>query len=359
MYAAKRAGKGQVAMYDSSMVLPEVADLHYRPLLIDAMKAGDIDCVFQPIIDLKTGRLHSMEALARWEVGGTNVDQSYFIKLAGRLGLLPTLTDHMLDVACRQLADWSTRFGLTDLQVGVNVPPGLMTDKDFPERVAVVLRRHRLGADRLILEITEDALLGDTAIARSVSDQLRRSGVNLWLDDFGTGYSSLLSLRQIALQSVKIDIAFVANIHTDPEAERFLRALLVLARDLDLLVTAEGVERPEQEEILRSLGCQLGQGYLYARPVPAPELDYLLCQRGATGLAAAAGGPCADVPAANGTPGDGRSAAGGKPGATPGPVNGARRAAVDRRRPATEPAVGATGSEPAPYAGIARPAALL
>ena len=97
-----------------------------------------------------------------------------------------------------------------------------MTDRDFPRRVAGALQRHRLGENRLLLEITEDALLGETAVARAVADRLRQSGVHLWLDDFGTGYSSLLSLRQIPLQAVKIDIAFVANIHTDPSAEQFL-----------------------------------------------------------------------------------------------------------------------------------------
>jgi len=276
MYAAKRRGKGQLALYESSMVLPEAADLRHRPLLIDAITNGAIDCVFQPIIDLQTGRVHCMEALARWRVDGHTIAQDYFIGLAGRLGLLPALTDLMLDRACAQLTEWSARFDRDDLLVGVNVPPGLMTDRDFPRRIAAVLKRHALAADRLILEITEDALLGQTDAAPPVADRLRRLGVRLWLDDFGAGYSSLLSLRQISLHAVKIDIAFVANIHTDPAAERFLRALLALGRDLGLTVTAEGVELPEQAQILRSLGCPLVQGYLYAHPAPAAEFDHLL-----------------------------------------------------------------------------------
>lgn len=172
-----------------------------------------------------------------------------------------------------------------------------MTDRDFPRRVAAILRRHGLGPDRLILEITEDALLGETALAQQVAERFRRMGVQLWLDDFGTGYSSLLSLRQMSLQAVKIDIAFVANIHTDPSAERFLRALLALGRDLDLLVTAEGVELVEQADILRELGCQLVQGFLYARPAPAAELDALIAHgpRSATGRPAPDGSPAHDV----------------------------------------------------------------
>lgn len=276
MYSAKRAGKGQLALYEPSMVLPEAADLQYRPLLIDAIRGGTIQSVYQPILDLASGRVHCMEALARWQVDGQPVPQDYFIKLAGRLKLLPALTDLMIDRACAQLADWTDRLGATDLRVGVNVPPGLMTDRDFPRRIAVTLRRHRIAAHRLVLEITEDALLGETALARSVADQLRRAGVQLWLDDFGTGYSSLLSLRQISLQAVKIDIAFVANIHTDPSAAQFLRALLALGHDLELMVTAEGVELPEQAAILRDLGCQFVQGFLYARPAPPGEFDVLL-----------------------------------------------------------------------------------
>lgn len=276
MYAAKRAGKGQLALYESSMVLPEAADLQYRPLLIEAIKSGAIDCVFQPILNLETGRVHCMEALARWRVDGQTVPQDYFISLAGRLKLLVALTDLMVDRACAQLADWSARLGCHDLRVGVNVPSGLMADREFPRRIEAALRRYGLKADRLVLEITEEALIGETAVAQVVAEQLRLSGVRLWLDDFGTGYSSLLSLRQISLQAVKIDIAFVANIHTDLSAERFLRALLALGRDLGLLVTAEGVELPEQAAVLRSLGCQFAQGYLYARPAPGGELDAML-----------------------------------------------------------------------------------
>jgi diguanylate cyclase (GGDEF)-like protein len=288
MYAAKRAGKGQLAIYEPSMVLPEAADLRYRPLLTEAIRTGAIDCVYQPILDLASGRVQCMEALARWQVDGQPVRQDYFIKLAGRLKLLPALTDLMVDRACAQLADWAARLGRSDLQVGVNVPPGLMTDRDFPHRIATTLQRHRVRADRLVLEITEDALLGELAVARTVADQLRRAGVQLWLDDFGTGYSSLLSLRQISLQAVKIDIAFVANIHTDPSAAQFLRALLALGRDLELTVTAEGVELPEQAAVLRELGCPFVQGFLYARPAPAAEFDLLLSTGSAEAAEAAA-----------------------------------------------------------------------
>ncbi len=276
MYAAKRAGKGQLAIYEPSMVLPEAADLHYRPLLVEAIRTGAIDCAYQPILDLTTGRVDCMEALARWQIDGEPVDQHYFITLAGRLKLLPALTDLMVDRACAQLADWSQRLGGDHLKVGVNVPPGLMADLAFPRRIAAALRRHRISADRLVLEITEDALLGDSEVCQSVADQLRLAGVRLWLDDFGTGYSSLLSLRRFKLQAVKIDIAFIANIHTDATAAQFLRALLALGRNLELMVIAEGVELAAQEAVLRDLGGRYVQGFLYARPAAGDSFDELL-----------------------------------------------------------------------------------
>ena len=147
------------------------------------------------------------------------------------------------------------------------------------------LRRHGLDPHRLLLEITEEALLGDTAVVEQVVGQLRQLGISLWLDDFGTGYSSLLSLRQMALQAVKIDIAFVAHIHSDPSAERFLRALLALGRDLDLLVTAEGVESVEQAAILRSARLPVRPGVPVRAAGSRRELDHLLRPARSPGVA--------------------------------------------------------------------------
>ena len=182
----------------------------------------------------------------------------------------------MLDQACRYLAEWNRRFGCADLKVSVNVPPGLMTDSAFPDRVMAILERYDVEASQLALEITEDALLGDYRTTQVVAQHFRRLQIEVWLDDFGSGYSSMLSLRRICLQSVKIDLEFVANIHRDPEAEQFLAAMLRMTRELDLVVTAEGVELPEQAEILRELGCTYAQGFLYSEPISAVAVEALL-----------------------------------------------------------------------------------
>lgn len=276
MYAAKRAGKGQRSAHHPAMVLPEADDLHFRPLLIDDLAAGRIHCLFQPIVALDTRQLVSLEALARWHVDGRQVDQAYFIELAGRSGLLPALTEHMLDLVAAHLAAWNEQFDCADLKVSLNVPPGLMADLSFPARVVAVLDQYEVDPRQLALEITEDALLGDYRTTQVVAQRFRELGIQVWLDDFGSGYSSLLSLRRIALHSVKIDLEFVANIHRDAGAEEFLGAMLRMTRELGLVTTAEGVELAEQADILTALGCTYAQGFLFSEPIPAPAVEALL-----------------------------------------------------------------------------------
>jgi diguanylate cyclase (GGDEF)-like protein len=281
MYSAKRSGKGQLALYDSSMVLPAAVDLRLREPLRTALRTGGIFAVYQPIIDLYDGRMTAVETLARWLHEGLQVSPVEFVPLAGRAGLLTELTDHMLNQACRQMAIWTRNLGDHGLRTGVNIPPQLIVDQQFPDRVASILDRHSVRPDQLVLEITEDALLGDLDMARTVTSRLRELGTSLSLDDFGTGYSSLQHLRQIPLDALKIDISFIADIDLDPQAERFLRAFLSLGRDLGLTVTAEGVEREGQVAALRRLGCPSAQGFLFGRPGTAADLESGLLAPGA------------------------------------------------------------------------------
>ena len=295
MYSAKHAGKGQLALYDTSMVLPAATDLRLREPLRTALRTGNIVAVYQPIINLSDGSMTAVETLARWMHDGLQVSPVEFVPLAGRAGLLAELTDAMLERACAQLAKWSRTYGDRRLQVGVNIPPQLIVDLDFPTRVAALVAKHGIRPQQLILEITEDALLGDLPTARTVTARLRRIGMSLSLDDFGTGYSSLLHLQQIPLDALKIDISFVANIDREPSAERFLRAFLALGRDLGLSVTAEGVEREQQAATLRRLGCPSAQGFLFSRPATAAEVESAFLVPGARWRPAAArakrGGP--------------------------------------------------------------------
>ncbi len=244
---------------------------------------GAVQAVYQQIVrldDVPEGHeILDLEALARWTHDGTAVSPAVFVPLAARSGLLPALTDHMLDLATERLAAWSADLGHRRVRVGVNVSPQLLLDPAFPGRVAERMERHGVGPGRLVLEITEDTLLDDLVAARSVVDGLRALGVVLCLDDVGAGYSSLRHLRHLPLDAVKIDKAYIADVDTDPDARRFLAAVLAFVRDLGISAVAEGVERSAQADVLRELGVVHAQGYLFGRPAPPGDIDV----RGAIG----------------------------------------------------------------------------
>ncbi len=276
MYAAKRAGKGQLACYDATMPRTSADDLSLRENLIEAIRYHRIQVAYQPIVEVGTGAIVGLEALARWTNSGDAVPPTRFIPIAQRAGMLGELTDHMLEQACSQLSAWSAQVGHDQLQVAVNVPPSAITDRMFPGTIAALLDRHRIDPAQLVLEITEEALLEDLPLAREITRLLHEIGVRLSLDDFGTGYSSLLHLQTVHLDSVKIDRDFTSKIDTDPTAERLLDGILVLAGHLGLNVIAEGIERQTQADVLQRLGCRLAQGYLYAPPAGQRQISDLL-----------------------------------------------------------------------------------
>ena len=243
VYTAKRAGKGSFAVYDPLMTLPGTRALQLREPLRQALLQGSVEAYFQPIVELGSCLVTGFETLARWRHDGRYVEPDVFIPIAARSGLTSALTEHMLDLACAQLARWSAELGHRRLRTGVNVSPHSIGDPGLPDGVAQYMARHGIGPGQLVLEITEDALLHDLPTALIVTRRLRDLGVVLSLDDFGAGYSSLLHLRRIPLSSVKIDRGFAGDIDTNPETEQFMRALLALGRDLELRVIVEGVER--------------------------------------------------------------------------------------------------------------------
>lgn len=276
MYSAKHSGKNCSNLYDTSSTPPRMRDLQLREPLRQAIATGAVQAHYQPIVDLADGRVTGFEALARWQHQGQHVSPATFIPIAARAGLLPALTEHVLAQASAQLAAWSAQLGHHELRVSVNVPPTLISDPLFAASVAGHVRRHALAPHQLVLELTEDALLGDLAAARAVTAQLHEIGVDLSLDDFGTGYSSLMHLHQIPLDFLKIDRGFVHDVDTNPRTRRFVRALLALGRNLGLQVIVEGVERPTQADVLRRLGASRAQGYLYSPAVPPAHAQTLL-----------------------------------------------------------------------------------
>ena len=281
MYSAKRSGKDRIVTYSVGMSLAELQDQELRQALRTAIDDRRVRLAYQPIVELETGRVLGLEALARWRNGDADVPPDVFIPLAERTGLMPALTADLLTEACGQLADW-TRGRHEPLTVHVNIAPSQLIAPGFVHTVGELVTRYRLLPGRLVLEITESGIFADLDAARRTVVQLRTLGVGVSLDDFGVGYSSLAQLNSMPLDSVKIDRSFLTTIDTDARQATFLRAVLRLADDIGLQVVAEGVERPSQVRALRELGCEFAQGYLLGRPMDGADVPALLERRALT-----------------------------------------------------------------------------
>ncbi|MGK9168544.1 EAL domain-containing protein [Inquilinus limosus] len=240
--------------------------------LLTARQARQFFLVFQPIVAVADGDLWGFEALMRWRhpIHG-EIAPSTFIPVAEASGLITHFGEWALQDACRQAAAWPW-----SAQVSVNISAAHIRSAGFPSMVATALADSRLDPTRLELEITESVRLEASAEITGVFEQLRAVGIRLVLDDFGTGWSSLDMLRRFPFDGLKIDQCLVADLPANPRAIAIIRAIVQLARDMDIRVTAEGVENAIQLRILRDLGCERLQGFLVAVPEPeavAPSRD--------------------------------------------------------------------------------------
>lgn len=262
MYAMKRSGKNGVQFYDPAMHAEALARLRLETRLRLAILGEALTLHYQPQVDVHSGQLVGLEALARWtdtELG--SVSPAQFIPVAEDTGLIVSLGAWVLDEACRQAAEWN----LT-VPMSVNVSPHQLIRLDFPEVVRSTLQRHGVAPARLKLELTERLTVTDPALAVRQLNHLRALGVTLSLDDFGAGQSAVASLMTLPLQEVKIDRSLLTGVTDDPASWQVLGALLSLARGLHLPVIVEGVETETQLRALRTLGCETVQGYLIGRP---------------------------------------------------------------------------------------------
>ncbi|MBE2315537.1 EAL domain-containing protein [Solirubrobacter sp. CPCC 204708] len=234
----------------------------------EAMRNGELDLYFQPLVDVADGHVHGAEALLRWRrPDGVFVPPDAFLPAVERSDLMGPLTDWVLDRALAAAAGWH-RSGHT-LGVSVNLATGNLSEADLPGRVLAALRRNEFPAAKLTLEITETAAVEDNALTAHVLTALRELGAELAVDDFGTGHSSLVRLSEFPISELKVDRSFVADMH---DADRPIVATSIqLARMLGLRVVAEGVEDQRTLDALAALGCDLAQGYFVSRPLPALE----------------------------------------------------------------------------------------
>jgi diguanylate cyclase (GGDEF)-like protein len=272
MYRAKAERPGGFVVFDQPMREAVTARAALADDLRHAIRAGDLQLAFQPVVELATERTVGIEALVRWTHPAWGaIEPSTFVPLAEELGLIFELGDWVLDTACQQMASLRAR-GVHDVNVAVNVSSHQLHDPGFADRVRGVLLAHRVDPTGLVLEITETAALSDNAVVFEQLEGLSRIGVPIALDDFGTGYSSLSHLSRLPISILKIDRLFVSQLLTSARHAALTESVTELGRRLRLDVVAEGIEHPDQLATLRAIGCPYGQGYLLGVPGDAHDV---------------------------------------------------------------------------------------
>jgi len=270
MYKA-RSDDVPVFRYRPELEPPALAQVELLRDLRNALSERQLILHFQPKFNLRGGLPVAAEALVRWQHPERGlIPPVEFIPLLERCGLVGDLTRYVLEGSIEECAEWQ-RLGLP-LSVAVNLSARNLLDEDLPRFVLECLARYELPTDRLICEITETAVFSRSPIAASVLDQLRAAGVGLSLDDFCTGYSSLSLLRERTIDEIKIDRSFVMDIGVESRSTQIVTTLIELAHRCDIIVTAEGIETEEQQQLLTTLGCDHAQGFLLARPMPAEQV---------------------------------------------------------------------------------------
>jgi EAL domain-containing protein (putative c-di-GMP-specific phosphodiesterase class I)/FixJ family two-component response regulator len=232
----------------------------------------------QPQIDLLTGNVEAVESLVRWkDAAGATIAPDQFLPAIDDAGLMPDLTDTVLRQSLHAARRWLD--DSIDLRVSVNIPPSVVVDSGLHARIVALAAQFRVKPNRIVLEVTESGLSTDLLIPLEVLTRLRLHGMELSIDDFGTGYSSLERLRHIPFTELKIDRSFVSVARRDRDARRIVESSVRLAHDLGLRSVAEGIETDEDARLMRALGCDVGQGFHFARPMPPDQLPRWLRHR--------------------------------------------------------------------------------
>ncbi|HET7731992.1 MAG TPA: EAL domain-containing protein [Usitatibacter sp.] len=270
MYKAKSKGKGQYALFDSSLHQHVASQLKLENELRRALGQGQIYLEYQPIYSLAEQKLIGFEALVRWkhpERGA--LEPALFIPTAEETGLIVPLGNWVLTEACRQMKVWKDLHGDSGLKMSVNVSSLQLTHPEFVARVREALDLAQLRPGELTLEVTESVLMDGIENAVSTLNELRAMGVTLSIDDFGTGYSSLNYLATLPIDALKVDRSFIEKMVGDGEGNEIVRAIFKLGQALSKQVFAEGIETGAQLTLLKELGCEFGQGFLLSRPLSA------------------------------------------------------------------------------------------
>ena len=280
MYQAKALGKARHEVFDEHMHLAAMALLQLENDLRRAIDREEFLLYYQPLVSMETSQPVGFEALVRWQHPTRGmVSPAEFIPAAEETGLIVPLGEWVLRTACQQMSEWQPLFSSNPpLTISVNLSGKQLTKSDLVFKVDRILQETGLPARSLKLEITESVMIEQTDAANDTLTRLRDLGIELQLDDFGTGYSSLGYLQKLPVGAIKIDRSFIRYIEGSTEHIEIVRTIVILARNLGMKVVAEGIETEQQEELLRSLGCDYGQGYLFAAPLPSVAAEKLLAQ---------------------------------------------------------------------------------
>ena len=278
MLQAKASGRAGFVIFDKAMHQQAMARLKIEGDLRQALDRKEFRLAYQPIVDLNEGRVTGFESLLRWqhpEYGLTRPDA--FLSIAMELGLMKNIGEWTLVEACRQLKVWQEQFPrVRPLTVSVNFSIEQFAQDHLTHVIRKVLERSGIDPSSLKIEITESEMMKNPEAAIKVLAEIKAQEIDTCLDDFGTGYSSLSHLQQLAIRFLKIDQSFVRRLGTEDDALAIVKTIITLAHQLGRQVIAEGVETAEHLVILRSLGCEYGQGYFFAKPLAPEEVDTLL-----------------------------------------------------------------------------------
>jgi diguanylate cyclase (GGDEF)-like protein len=282
--AMDHARSGRVARpvwFDAGMERALVAQGEIEQGIRFGLEHGQFVPYFEPQVDLSTGEIVGFEVLARWihPLSGI-IGPDVFIPVAEEIGVIGRLSEQVIGEALRDAASWDPA-----IKISVNISPTQLADGWLAQRIVRVLSETGFPAERLVVEITESSLFADLDLARTIVTSLKNQGVRLALDDFGTGFSSLSHLRSLPFDIIKIDRSFVTNIHEKRESLAIVRAVTTLASALSVPVCVEGIENEAAYDVVMTLGCAIGQGWYFGKPMPADQAVELLAASRRSGTA--------------------------------------------------------------------------
>ncbi|MGI2117542.1 putative bifunctional diguanylate cyclase/phosphodiesterase [Shewanella oncorhynchi] len=271
MYSAKAAGSNQWAFFKQQMTERAAVRLRTEASLHDALKNNEFLLYFQPKLDLQTGKVIACEALIRWQKDGRLISPVSFIPVAEETGIIIPIGRWVIEQSCKVLREWQKKYNYA-IPIAINVASQQFADASLVPDIKQMALRYQIQPELLEIEITETSLMNDIELAIAKLEQLKSAGFGIAVDDFGTGYSSLSYLRYLPITTMKIDRCFVSDL---PGDSAIASTILMLGKQLNLTIVAEGIENEQQLDFLKENQCQVGQGFYFSQPLPQAEFEAL------------------------------------------------------------------------------------